>query len=63
MNHIRNFCKIVLGQTTIGSLVSSLTLGINISNIFGIIALIVGFECLEVFVGLALMKLYHKIKG
>lgn len=57
------FCRIVLGQTTIGSLVSSLTLGINVSSAIGIISLIIGFECLEVLVSLGLTKLYNKIKG
>jgi len=54
--------KTIINQTAIGTVVSSLSLAFNVTNLLAIIGLIVAFEFLETLIGLGLAKLWRRIK-
>jgi hypothetical protein len=54
--------KTIISQTSIGTVISTLSLGFNITNILIILGLIVVLEFLETLIGLGLNRIWKRLR-
>jgi len=60
---MKQIVKVILSQTGIGSIISTLSLVINLSNLPTIIIIIIILELLESLAGILLSRIYNFLAG